>query len=148
MTDYFDRDGDPMPIPDDWWRRDRDGRRVARTVVGDAVVSTVWLGLNHNPGGVPLIFETMIFGGPWAGEMTRYHTEEDALRGHLRVLHRLRAGMPPFDHIPDLGEVRRAALEALAQAPPETDTDEPHLCRCGRWEPCRHHDGIDDAELP
>jgi hypothetical protein len=111
MTDYFDRDGKPMP--DDWLDRKKHGRRVlnwihnrrvACTTVGDVAVSTAWLGLDHGGGGVPLIFETMIFGGEFDGEMQRYHTEEDALEGHLRVLHRLRAGMAPFDHIPDLDE--------------------------------------------
>lgn len=77
MTDYYDRDGNPMP--DDWWDKKKHGdkaiqwgteRRVARTVVGDITVSTVWLGLNHDyTGGSPIIFETMTFGEPWNNEL-------------------------------------------------------------------------------
>lgn len=108
MTDYYDRDGNPMP--DDWWDRDKHAakylgsfatsRRVARTVIGSFDVSTVWLGLDHAwSGGTPIIFETMIFGAPWNHEMRRYCTEEEALRGHLDAIDRLRAGKPPFGHL-------------------------------------------------
>lgn len=108
VMDYFDRDGKPMP--DDWHdtkvhgRKYSDsyhtGKRVARTVVGEITVSTVWLGLDHDFNtGVPIIFETMTFGDPWNNEMERYSTEEDAIRGHLRVLDRLRAGKPPFAYL-------------------------------------------------
>ena len=39
--------------------------RVARDTVGGMDISTVFLGLNHQyiPGGRPLVFETMVFGG-------------------------------------------------------------------------------------
>lgn len=107
MTDYYDRDGKPMP--DDWYDRKKHGdkairwgteRRVARTVVGDIIVSTVWLGLNHDYlTGVPIIFETMTFGEPWNNEMERYSTEEDAMIGHLMTLTRLRSGRPPFAYL-------------------------------------------------
>lgn len=107
MTDYYDRDGNPMP--DDWYDRKKHGnraikwgteRRVARTVVGDIVVSTVWLGLDHGfVAGRPIIFETMTFGDQWNKEMARYGTEEEAMRGHLDVLDRLRDHRPPFAHL-------------------------------------------------
>lgn len=53
-------------------------------------VSTVWLGLDHNHSylsddHVPIIFETMIFGGDKGMEdeyQERYATEAAALRGH------------------------------------------------------------------
>ena len=71
MTDFYDRDGKPMP--DDWYNLDKHGRqyidsyaaskRVASTEVGELHVSTVWLGLDHGfREGQTLIFETMIFG--------------------------------------------------------------------------------------
>jgi hypothetical protein len=107
MTDYYDRDGNPLP--DDWYDRKKHGdraikwateHRVSRTVVGDITVSTVWLGLDHDylTGG-PIIFETMTFGDPWQNEMERYSSEEAAIRGHLAVLNRLRAGKPPFAYL-------------------------------------------------
>lgn len=50
-------------------------------------VSTVWLGIDHNFGfGPPLIFETMVFSGPEVLDMARYHTEEEAVAGHWRVV--------------------------------------------------------------
>jgi hypothetical protein len=107
VSDYYDRDGNPMP--DDWWDSKygdefkthwKTSKRVGRTRVGNVEVSTVWLGLDHDfRTGVPIIFETMTFGDPWANEMDRYSTEEQAMRGHLAVLDRLRSGKPPFDHL-------------------------------------------------
>lgn len=103
----FDRDGNP--IPEDWYKQQNyQGswsieNRVARTDVADdrpETVSTVWLGLDHAPlGAPPLIFETMIRGGRYSMELQRYTTEEQALRGHLDALDRLRAGLPPFPHL-------------------------------------------------
>lgn len=107
MTDFYDRDGNPMP--DDWYDQKKHGdraikwatdRRVARTVVGDITVSTVWLGLDHEfLRESPIIFETMTFGDPWANEMERYSSEEGAMRGHLAVLDRLRSGKAPFAYL-------------------------------------------------
>ncbi|MHA1592413.1 MAG: hypothetical protein ACTSUP_08080 [Candidatus Heimdallarchaeaceae archaeon] len=59
-------------------------RHVAKTQINDMVkVSTVFLGLNHNFGaGLPILFETMVFGGEFDEEMERYSTWEQAERGH------------------------------------------------------------------
>lgn len=59
----------PVPCVDlrEWgqWFEVHENRRVARTMIGERgiVVSTVFLGLDHNFGesDVPLLFETMIF---------------------------------------------------------------------------------------
>lgn len=107
MSDYYDRNGDPMP--DDWWDKAKypkqfgkwqTDQRVGNTVFGEYRVSTVWLEFNHEyrPAHPPLIFETMVFGGKWDTEMDRYSTEEQAMRGHLATVDRLRAGRPPFAH--------------------------------------------------
>lgn len=66
-------------------------QRVAETVIDDIRVSTVFLGLDHNHfGGTPVLFETMIFtsdnGG---GEMDRYCTWDDAVRGHVDMVRRI-----------------------------------------------------------
>lgn len=56
-------------------------RREPRTFV-----STVYLGLDHAfGGGPPLIYETMIFGGPNDQYQDRYTTREQALAGHRRA---------------------------------------------------------------
>jgi hypothetical protein len=58
--------------------------RVGRTEINDkCYVSTVFIGLDHNwDGGDPLLFETMIFGGPLDQYQERYSTWEQAERGH------------------------------------------------------------------
>lgn len=62
-------------------------RRVAETTIGDARISTVFLGLDHNwGGGPPLLFETMIFGGEHDGYCERYSTWDEAERGHAAAL--------------------------------------------------------------
>jgi len=87
---FFDRDGKPLEMME--WARlfeDPEYQQVELTIVGEARVSTVWLGLDHAIGiGIfgfpqpPLIFETMIFGGPCDTQCWRYHTETAAREGH------------------------------------------------------------------
>lgn len=96
MTYYYDRNGDPMSMLD-WTRRFEDNtyKRVAFDQVGDIDISTVWLGLDHNFSGTgsPLIFETIVFGGPpdVDNETQRYATEAEARAGHAAWLERARA---------------------------------------------------------
>ena len=60
------------------------------------LVSTVFLGLDHNyfSKGPPILWETMIFGGPLNCYQRRYSSLESALRGHKHAL-RL-AWLSPF----------------------------------------------------
>ncbi len=102
----YDRDG--QVIPDDYYDASKYPRgqakwgteqRVGRTQVGEYVVSTVWLmGIDHQYAmeGPPLIFETMIFGPQWNQELTRYSTEENAMRGHLATVDDVRADRTPW----------------------------------------------------
>jgi len=92
MTFYvLDADGRPLGIEDVlvWarWFEDHD-RRVAMDMVGDVRVSTVFLGIDHNwlLGGPPVLWETMIFGGPHDGEMWRYASREAAEAGHAATV--------------------------------------------------------------
>src|SRR5687767_8891683 len=68
-------------------------RAVAKTDIGPAHVSTVFLGLDHSyGGGPPMIFETMVF---WDGhdlhnECERYATRAAALAGHDQMVARVR----------------------------------------------------------
>ena len=58
-------------------------RHVARTEIDDIVVSTVFLGIDHNfENGNPLLFETMIFGSGYDGYQERYSNWEEAEQGH------------------------------------------------------------------
>jgi len=69
-----------------WFESHPDKRRIAYDELGKAKVSTVFIGLNHNWGDdPPLLFETMIFGGPHDQDQWRYSTREEALAGHERA---------------------------------------------------------------
>lgn len=80
---HYNRQGEPVTL-EEWVRELEKNRRVAWDDLGPlGTVSTVFLGLDHAfMGGPPLIFETMIFGGPMNEFMDRYSTEEKALGGH------------------------------------------------------------------
>jgi len=78
----------------DWarWFETAD-RHVAETIVGDARVSTVFLGLDHGFGNCdqPIVFETMVFGGNNDGACQRYSTWAEAEAGHAAIVDQLRS---------------------------------------------------------
>lgn len=98
---YFDREGRPISFVR--WvaitKVDPDYKIVARTELDGVLISTVWLGLDHAYGralGPPLIYETMIFGGPVDLDeyQERYSTEGAAVTGHdaaVRLVRRAQA---------------------------------------------------------
>jgi hypothetical protein len=59
----------------------------------EILVSTVFLGRDHRftGPGPPILWETMILGGPLDQETDRYTSRAAALRGHQRMCARLRA---------------------------------------------------------
>ena len=94
MSNYvLDEHGEPQLEPDimkrGQWFETADWT-VARTQVGDVVVSTVFLGMDHSFGaGPPLLFETMVFGGPLDEEQRRWHRRTEAEAGHKIVVRRV-----------------------------------------------------------
>jgi hypothetical protein len=71
------------------WLDDNDHRRIVkRDEIGDILISTVFLGLDHSwtPGGNPVLWETMIFGGEHDHYQDRYTSHEDAIEGHKKAL--------------------------------------------------------------
>jgi len=80
-----------------------DRRVVAKDWVGDVEVSTVFLSINHqfSPEGPPVLWETMVFGGPDDMDCRRYASFHEAKEGHLDVL----------------AQVRVSASEGLETAP-------------------------------
>jgi hypothetical protein len=100
MSDHWILEGHE-PVSADllaWARWFEDAERhVGRTQVGEADVSTVFLGIDHNFSGVggPILFETMIFGGPCSESQWRYRTWDEAAAGHARVVAALEAGVEP-----------------------------------------------------
>jgi hypothetical protein len=80
--------------------KDPEKRRVARTQVAEANVSTVFLGIDHNfGGGRPIFFETMIFGGSHDQDCWRYHDWTAAEDGHQLIVEALTAGTDPWDSV-------------------------------------------------
>lgn len=74
--------------------------RVALDTLGHYVVSTMFLGLDHQFGeGPPMLWETMVFDqGDHVRsgldlEMERYASKADALRGHAEMLDRVRMAL-------------------------------------------------------
>jgi hypothetical protein len=94
---YYDRDGNPCDM-ETWVAQfeDINGRIIGRTefeVVGHGTVliSTVWLGLDHNflRLGPPYLWETMVFGSLTPGDeqderdyTARYASRAEAEAGH------------------------------------------------------------------
>ena len=84
MTGCYDFDGNEIPY-EEWVELFfHSDRHVACSAVGDHVeVSTVFMGLDYSFGtGTPLIYETMIFGGPHDEECWRTPNREAALAAH------------------------------------------------------------------
>lgn len=84
--------GNPIPEPDllkwaDWFGK-FENRRLCLTKRGKVEVSTIFLGLDHDFSfqGPPVLWETMVFGGEHDGEMNRYCTREEALKGHENMV--------------------------------------------------------------
>ena len=66
---------------------DINNRRVAKTEFDDGFVSTVFLGLDHRFGpGEPVLWETMIFGGPHNEYQKRYTSRATAELGHRKAV--------------------------------------------------------------
>jgi hypothetical protein len=86
---YILVDKEPVPVDDvlEWARMFEGDRHVGNTTIKDVVVSTVFLGIDHNfrPDGPPLLFETMVFGGEHDQYQDRYSTWEEAERGHAEI---------------------------------------------------------------
>lgn len=91
----LDAAGEPVACDDlDTWANfleNRDARRVAQDRDegpdgADVWISTVFLSLDHQYGdGPPILWETMVFGGPLDGEQNRYTSRAAALAGHQRM---------------------------------------------------------------
>jgi hypothetical protein len=96
MSGWYILDNNNKPIPAsiteaaDWLEEGSDRRTVKRDEIGDILVSTVFLGLDHsfpwNEDKTPVLWETMIFGGEHDQYQERYTSHKDALEGHKKAL--------------------------------------------------------------
>ena len=99
-SDKYILDSNQDPVPEtrllvwaEWMERASKERIVQQTELGDSVVSTVFLALDQSFGdgsGIPILYETTVFGGALADEMQRYSTKEQALEGHRQMCNRVR----------------------------------------------------------
>jgi hypothetical protein len=92
MAFYYDREGNEIKLMR--WAElleDNSYRVVMNDVINGIAVSTVWLGLDHsfNQSDAPIIFETMIFGGPRDEQQWRFSTEEQAIAKHQSIVTKL-----------------------------------------------------------
>ena len=73
------------------WMKTAD-RQVARNTINESTISTIFLGIDHrfNSYDAPILFETMIFGGPLDMECRRYSTWDEALIGHQEMIERIK----------------------------------------------------------
>jgi len=72
----------------EWLEENPERKAVKQEHIDDIFISTVFLGLDHAwiPGGNPVLWETMIFGGEHDQYQERYTSYEDALEGHQKAL--------------------------------------------------------------
>lgn len=109
MLYYILAEDGKTPIPVDldtyahWWAAHPPANpptAVGKSNVGDAHVSTVFLGHDHDFSGLgpPVLWETLVFGGANDQWMWRYSSYESALAGHNAVVAALESGT-------DLGSV-------------------------------------------
>lgn len=68
-----------------WASMSRRNERVEVTNIGDASISTMFLGIGSFPTGLPF-FETMIFGGPLDMYQERCRTWGEAVEQHKRAI--------------------------------------------------------------
>lgn len=67
-----------------WMQSNHILRNVKQSQFNGGMVSTVFLGIDHNLSGVgePVVFESLVFGGINDKELMRYSTWEEAVQGH------------------------------------------------------------------
>ena len=107
---FYGLDGEPITAEQyGQLAGDLGARRVAADRItypgGVLVVSTVWLGINHNfdDGGPPLIYETMVFADEESFEETgcwRYPTRDAAEQGHEAVVEKVTRELAGKGHTP------------------------------------------------
>jgi hypothetical protein len=102
MLYVLDKHGTPVAVTIDEWvsklrkrfTKGQAAERVGHTQVGRSLISTVFLGIDHNyhQSGPPILWETMVFGGPLDTNCYRCAgTREQAEAMHARVVKLVKA---------------------------------------------------------
>lgn len=80
-----------------WFKNNTHRRILSRTYITPKIhISTIFLAVDYGslaPGYGPVLWETMVFGdaGDLESGCERYETREEAIKGHLRWIDRVRA---------------------------------------------------------
>ena len=87
----LDENNKPVKSPiiqySEWIEANPERKAVKQEHIGDVRISTVFLGLDHAwNSDIPVLWETMIFGGEHDQYMDRYTSIEDAIEGHQTAL--------------------------------------------------------------
>lgn len=94
---WYGMDGNTISIEEGAALLQDDRRQIALTVLGEGDdevrISTVFLVIDHGLGNVPILWETMVFGGPLDMEQERYASREAALEGHQAMTARVLAAL-------------------------------------------------------
>jgi hypothetical protein len=74
------------------WFENSSNRIVTKEDINDVTVSTVFLGIDHafRESSPPILFETMVFGGPLNEEQNRCSTWDEAEAMHAAMVKRVR----------------------------------------------------------
>lgn len=78
----YDPAGQPISFAE--WVNYAEAARVVETVIGDTRVATIYTGCSSEM--PPLIYETLVSGGPFDRTRRRYRTHSEALCGHDRIV--------------------------------------------------------------
>lgn len=146
MTYILDDAGNPVVEPDmikwaKWFEEAQSSvpytkRHIALDTIGNVKISTVFLSIDHNftDEGSPILWETMVFGGPLDEEQARYTDKATALAGHAAMVKRVRAEVPKGDGIAydDLPPINMTdGVSASEHVERVRDAKEhPHLRKC------------------
>lgn len=94
MKHYVLKDRQAVPATLEEWSRFlmSPDRVVGYWVMESLLISTVFLGIDHNwsDEGPPLLYETLVFGGPMDRHMERTSTWAEAEQTHERVCREVR----------------------------------------------------------
>lgn len=97
MSEYYKLTSDHKTVPCDMmeWAasfKDHEHWIVGKDTIDGVLISTVFLGMDHNwGGGYPLLFETMIFGGERDQYQERCSTWDEAVKMHEAAVRLVRS---------------------------------------------------------
>ena len=99
---YILKEKEIIPIDNrvEWgkWFENNKERFIKQDNINNMRISTIFLGFDHSFGlekdKIPILFETMVFPeGDWdVNYCERYHTYDEALEGHQRIVEKVKKG--------------------------------------------------------